>query len=892
MFMTNTSPDLELDIKQWRLCFGLIIAVTPRAAPERAKGAVPRQRCPHNYREKNLLPIHTIGLRRMREPIAIAILLAFQADPALALSGTNTGTINISSSDTLASGTFQNNSPGQVSILTGGSLDINSGAAFSNSSALDLTGTLNAYGNYSGSSTSTFNVHAGGTLFGLGNINNGGAITNDAGGIFRPLHNFYNSGTVSNSGTLNGPMMGYTFQNTGSISNDGSFTIGSYTGTSSGSITNGTAGTLTLQSGQFSNSGSITNAGLITGGATLVNSQPFSSILNQGTISGVMLDNYGTVTNSTGASLNAYSITLQEMARIDNDGAITTASINGGNWSQVTNRSSITLTSSGTNSNQLAYSGASSSSLTLSSNATYTNAAGVSNAGAFSNGGTFTNNSTFSHTGGSFTNSRTFSNASDLNLTGGSFANSGSLTNTATLTADGLGMQNTGTLTNGSAGSFTLGTSGAASLVNAVGGTLTNEGQLRVRSLGTLTNYGTVNGLGTFTNDGSLSNESGSTLSALHSFSNTGTFTNKGSFSGAATYFTFSNLGTINNDGNFRLNGATATNTGTFNNNAGATLRLGGGYLTNSNSITNNGQIANFNIINSAGSLVNNGAMGTSDDRYGSLDNRTTFSNNTGASLYAYSLLTNNSSQITNNGSIYSLSGVTLTNAGSWTDSGLLQVTGQFVNAGQMDKTGGTLQANAISSSRNFNISSGATVTSNTTFDQTGATLTVNGNLLASQVSLSNGTLNGSGFVSGLATLANVWLSPGNSPGTLTFNSATTLNGGHLVMEIASLASHDKIVFNGLATFQNGPELDLSFLSGYTPVGGNWFDLFDFNGGVSGTLSLSALPTLTGGLYWDTSRLYTTGEIGILAPVPEPAAWLMVLSGLALMLGRKKFGRP
>ena len=69
---------------------------------------------------------------------------------------------------------------------------------------------------------------------------------------------------------------------------------------------------------------------------------------------------------------------------------------------------------------------------------------------------------------------------------------------------------------------------------------------------------------------------------------------------------------------------------------------------------------------------------------------------------------------------------------------------------------------------------------------------------------------------------------------------------------------------------------------GFIGHAGDQFDLFDWNGGVTGSFALVALPVLEAGLGWDTSNLYTTGELGVFA-VPELHTDVMFLAGLGVM---------
>ena len=51
----------------------------------------------------------------------------------------------------------------------------------------------------------------------------------------------------------------------------------------------------------------------------------------------------------------------------------------------------------------------------------------------------------------------------------------------------------------------------------------------------------------------------------------------------------------------------------------------------------------------------------------------------------------------------------------------------------------------------------------------------------------------------------------------------------------------------------------------FAPSAGSSFDLLDW-GSLSGTFCTIQLPTLSGGLQWNTSQLYTTGVISVALP--------------------------
>ncbi len=94
--------------------------------------------------------------------------------------------------------------------------------------------------------------------------------------------------------------------------------------------------------------------------------------------------------------------------------------------------------------------------------------------------------------------------------------------------------------------------------------------------------------------------------------------------------------------------------------------------------------------------------------------------------------------------------------------------------------------------------------------------------------------------------------------------------------------------------FESGIDVELAgtlrldfWLSQLTPELGLTFDLFDWDG-ANVTGSFDAVETNMGletGLWWDTSQLYTTGEVTL---VPEPATMsLLALGGVAMLKRRR-----
>jgi probable HAF family extracellular repeat protein len=98
--------------------------------------------------------------------------------------------------------------------------------------------------------------------------------------------------------------------------------------------------------------------------------------------------------------------------------------------------------------------------------------------------------------------------------------------------------------------------------------------------------------------------------------------------------------------------------------------------------------------------------------------------------------------------------------------------------------------------------------------------------------------------------------------------------------------SHDKLVFDHAVTL--GGDLEVLWLAGFAGSAGQVFDLFDWNGGVSGSFGNMVLPTLISSLQWDTSDLYNGGSLRVAsvaaaAPVPEPETYALALAGLLVV---------
>ena len=302
---------------------------------------------------------------------------------------------------------------------------------------------------------------------------------------------------------------------------------------------------------------------------------------------------------------------------------------------------------------------------------------------------------------------------------------------------------------------------------------------------------------------------------------------------------------------------------------SGDTPLLAGGSVENYGFISGDGRIsADLNntatgmvSIASGGELLFTGSL---NDNYGTIVN-------SGGFLGATGLMTN-----AIGANINAVGEVTLSLTGGLDNSGTVSLSAAEANVyGDITNNSDALVALANESEASF---VGAFVN--------------NGDVYVGQDSRAVffGPVSGSGTFSGSGTVEFAdSFSPGSSPAIVSFGGDVVFTGSlTLEIELGGMTpgtEHDGIDVGGSLSLAG--TLDVVLIDNFDPELGDTFDLLDW-GSLTDQFNTVNLPGLSGGLTWDDSSLYSTGEITV---VPEPASAVLLLSGGVLVMFRRRKSR-
>jgi fibronectin-binding autotransporter adhesin len=219
-----------------------------------------------------------------------------------------------------------------------------------------------------------------------------------------------------------------------------------------------------------------------------------------------------------------------------------------------------------------------------------------------------------------------------------------------------------------------------------------------------------------------------------------------------------------------------------------------------------------------------------------------------------------------------------------------LHGTGDFSPLNTLTTNAGTLRlldgkafstSSAFTNSGTLVVGTGSSFGTTSTFANSG-TLTIAG-AFSSAALTNTGTLGGAGTLTGSLVSAGI-LAPGSSPGLLTVTGNLTLQStSDLLMELGGLTegvTYDAIDVGGTLAFEG--DLVVTLLNAFTPASGATFNLFDATT-FTGSFATVSLPTLTAGLTWDATALYTTGVLSVTGTaIPEPSTYA-ALAGVAAL---------
>jgi hypothetical protein len=837
----------------------------------------------------------------------LAKTITVQSGASLTIGATGTLTINNSTAQgILNQGTIQNN--GTISIgatAASGQNGINNTASFNNNAGghinIDRITTTAVYtsGTFTNAGAITIGANAATGADGIDNYgvfnNNTGAqinidrVTNAA--IYNPVNGFVNQGAITigslsaGNTILHGIYIENNFSNTGgqinidrvntaitvssnTFDNAGAITIGANTSvatllnsTGTGTFNNSTGGVLkgtgSIAAARYVNAGGNLMPGAAIGTMTFNAGETFSNNtlnieVNGASVAGTDFDRLtvlGTATlgGTLAVSIN-YTPSVGDIISILNANAIsgTFSTVTGlpANWNVNYSPTEVTL-SYGILSGTTTWTGAINTDWNTAGNWT----AGIPNATQEVIIPDVTNDPVIStatglaktitvQSGGSLTIDAAGTLAINYGavqgiLNQGTVENNGTITIGAIAASGQYGINNNAVFNNNAGATIILDRVTTAGILN--GSTFTNTGAITIGATAAVGQNG-INNAGTFSNTGGQINIDRVSFAALFN-SVSKTFTNTGGIT----------IGANATSGQFGID-----NRGTFNNNTGSHIRI---------DRTTSAALHNFSAVNFTNFAVitigANAATGTNGiENYGVLRNLAGAQINIDQVTNAGIFNGNGFNVFTNQGTIT----IGAYSAGNTINNGIFNEY-TFNNAGgqiNIDRVTNAITVNANTLSNTGIVTIGKLVPVTTLLAATGSGSFSNNT--GGEVK-GTGTINAARFVNNSGQL-----SPGYSPGTLTFTGNETFTNSTMNIELAGTAvagtNYDQIVVNGTATL--GGNLTVTAINGFTILAGQSFVILTGTS-VTGTFASVTLPIgVTGTVTYSS----TSATLNILTALP------------------------
>ena len=577
-----------------------------------------------------------------------------------------------------------------TSVLTNaGSLTLHGGGDFAAGATITNSGTIEL---------------SGGTLKTLATIHNaGGTLRNEAGTSIIVDTATVDGGTVTILGTLE--LDGTSLIENGTLNNSGAINVKgavefaheTVSNTSSGTIKVLANGWLTIdQSSNVTNNGAVTvdatgkltvNGATIDGGGLLVRTMPVPEDGTDDTSGGTLVvttlvtgwPNTGTVTNNG-------ELDLTGSAALTNGILENNATLNVSGTGNALDGEAVT--NAGTGTIEVLANGA----LTIDLGSVVTNTGNVTvdptgklilNGAIISGAGTVTDNG-------------------EIDLTGTAVLINGILKNNAAFKVSGTGNTlDNETVTNASTGTIEVLANGALTVDH--GSAVTNTGNVTVDAAGKLiVNGATITGAGTVTDNGEIDLTGTAVLSG-------GTLKNNAAFKVSGTgnaldneTVTNASTGTIEVPANGALTidqGSVVTNAGNVTVDATGKLTVNGATISGAGTVTDNGEIdLTGTAVLSGGTLKNNAAFKVSGTG-NALDGETVTNTGTIEVLANGALTIDQGSVVTNTGNVtvdatgkLTVNGATINGAGTVTDNGEIDLTGNAVLSNGVLKNNATFK--------------------------------------------------------------------------------------------------------------------------------------------------------------------------------------------------------